>query len=129
MLIIIVTVLPVIIPDPYITSGQMAAHVTQWIITMVNSNQLLGNTGVSMRSIRINETVVPNMETQNKVSNGCWLMYGFFFNTSTYSPRKIPCDTAALKPTISDTNTAELDTWPSVPCLLVYGVLKLLDPF
>ena len=37
----------------------MVAHVTLWMVTMEVSNQLLGNTGISIVSIRIIETVVP----------------------------------------------------------------------
>ena len=74
----------------------MAAHVTLWIVTMETSNQLLGNTGVSIMNIRIKETAVPAVRSQNKVSNGCSLMYGFLFTTSTTSAKNIPLETDAV---------------------------------
>ena len=39
VLFIIVTVLPDIIPDPYIASGQMAAYERQWNITIAKINR------------------------------------------------------------------------------------------
>ena len=52
----------------------MAAHVALWIVTMETSNQLLGNTGVSIINVRIKEIAVQVLQPQNKISTVCSLM-------------------------------------------------------
>ena len=91
MLAIIVTVLPWTVEDPYITSGWMVAYVTLRMVNMEISNQLLGNTGVSIMNIRIKEAVVPAVQPQNKVSNGCSLMYGREYRATMAEENLIGC--------------------------------------
>ena len=53
----ITPILPVTIEDPYMLSDHMTANVALCAVTMGISNQLLGNTGVSMINMRIKEAV------------------------------------------------------------------------
>ena len=75
-------------------------HVHECTIIITVSNQSLGNTGVSIRSIKPTEMGTCPIKVLKRTLGMFSIMYGLRFVTRTVNEKKIPVLTAAVIPTI-----------------------------
>ena len=81
-------------------NAKSPGHVHECTIIMTVSNQFLGNTGVSIRSIKPTEMGTCPIKVQKRTLGMFSIMYGLHFVTRTVNEKKIPVLTAAVIPTI-----------------------------